>query len=272
MSPDRNIDQRLKRRLWLWLNKINMANVTYTSCCIHVTGVSLDSTTNEITFTLSNGNTIVTDAINISTAANTFITSGLLIGNNMQLSLNDGSTVLVDLTALNNTYTAGTNVSIAANVITVDPIAEVGLGTSLIKDFVNRSFKTLTVDTSLTIVDSGNLITLGTAEPIQITVVLDNTTTALTTKTTHYRNVAGLVGSTISLPDVSTVAFGTEYHIFALSKTVIKTVTTGAEIVPTIASPHTYDSALYTNTMSMKSGDFYIVRKQSTASYIISKQ
>lgn len=251
-----------------------MSNIQYTGCCIHITNVELDSSTNKFTFTLSNGNSIVTDAINVSTTTtNTFVTAGSVAGTTLTLNRNDGNNVVIDASSLQNTYTAGDGVDISGNVISATPLADVGGGRSLINTTLEYVLKTITSsDESIVIDDDGSLLDFSSKKPEQHTIPIDNITTTFLTKSTYYRNAIGVVNSVIVLPSVTTVPFGIEYHIFAGSDIDINTTSAANEIVSTITAPHNYSSGSYVNTLSVKAGEYYIIRKYSTAAYIISKQ
>jgi hypothetical protein len=251
-----------------------MATTTYTSCCIHVTGVSLDSATNAITFTLSNGNTIVTDAISLTGVnAGINLASGSVVGNDLRLVLTDASIVNVDITSLVSTYIAGTGIDITGLTVSILPLTETGGFNSLINDYANHTLKTIrSSDSSIEISASSTDVDFIINPPRQYDITADNTTTNLINRNGYYRNIIGLAGSVVILPDVTTVPFGTEYHIFAGSDLELQTTGLVAGLVPSISAPYNYASASAVSNLPMLAQEYYIVRKYSTSSFIATKQ
>lgn len=250
-----------------------MTNVSYTGCCIHVVSVNLNTTDNKFTFTLSNGNTIVTDPLSLGSNTDTKAISGVVSGQNLIINMSDGSNFTIDATSLINVYTAGVGVEITTNTISIIALTNSGLGVSIINDGPTHKVKTLTTNNSTIQIES-NLTTLDfkIKEPRQYDITANNITTILDKVSSYFRNIIGLTSCFIQLPDITTVPFGLEFHIFAASEIVLETTTGGNEIIPNIAAPYNFDSTALIATLTLNKNQYYILRKYSTSAYIIIKQ
>lgn len=248
-------------------------NVTYTSCCIHVTSVSLDTTENSFIFTLSNGNTIKTDPLSLDVVTDIYTNDVSLAGTLLTLTNTTGATLSVDLNSLQNVYTSGTGIDITSNVISLSDMTETESFVSLINNPSTHTLKTITSsDNSVIITDNTTHLDLSSNNVIEINIITDNATTKLDPVTTYYKNAIGLVGNIVVLPSVTTVPFGVEYHIFAGSDVIISATGTGNELISTISTPHDYTSANFVNSHLMIANEYYIIRKYSSSAFIITKQ
>lgn len=249
-----------------------MAQINYTGCCIHVTGVALESD-NSLIFTLSNGNTIKTNTISVSGQSSVTLTSGVVSGTNIVLTNSDTSTIIINASSLVNSYTAGIGIDIVNNVISVEPLTEVGSSISLINNKPNRVFKTISSNNgSIVITDHGNTLDFALNIPLQYDITNNNSTTALTNKNSYFRTIVGVTNTTVILPPVISVPFGIEYHLFAGSDILIRTTNNTTELVSSVTAPHAYASNTYVDSLLVNSKEYYIVRKYSASAYIISKQ
>jgi hypothetical protein len=251
---------------------MGQTQINYTGCCIHVTGVSLEND-NSLVFTLSNGNTITTDTISVTGQASVKLTSGSVSGTNIVLTNSDASQVVVNASSLVNVYTAGTGIDIVSNVISVEPLTEVGSSISLINNKPNRVFKTISsTNSSLVITDNGNTLDFAVNTPLQYDITSNNSTTALSNRSSYFRTIVGVTNTVVILPPVISVPFGVEYHLFAGSDIIVRTTSNATELVPTVSAPHNYASSAFVDTLAVNSKEYYIIRKYSASAYIISKQ
>ena len=249
------------------------------NCCIHLTNLELIEG-NKLLATLSNGNTIITDEIEITNAVDSNeIEEGNIVqqGSNyiLRFRKEDNSLIDVNVNVLKDIYLAGNMLTFTGNTINVNPAQTVGVGTTLLSTANTYRFKSLDSDLPINIVDNGETITLSLIEPEVVNIVNNNTNHNLNNGKSIVTINSGLTGVVLNLPNPALQRYDDEITIYAIGSGSNPTIqfnllTSGTNtMINATSAPFLYSTT--TNTLTLNMFNWYTIKKFNGNTYIIKR-
>lgn len=249
------------------------------NCCIHLTNLELIEG-NKLLATLSNGNTITTDEIEITNAVEgNEIEEGSVVqqGSNyiLRFRKEDNTLIDVNVNVLKDIYLAGNMLTFTGNTINVNPAQTVGVGTTLLSTANTFRFKSIDSDLPINIVDNGETITLSLIEPEVVNIVNNNTNHTLNNGKSIVTINSGLTGVVLNLPNPALQRYDDEITIYAIGSNSSPTIqfnllTSGTNVmINATSAPFLYSTT--TNTLQLNMFNWYTIKKFNGNTYIIKR-